>query len=100
MIFLVSLNFWMKNINVEKYFMGENVRTAQKFPMALFEGSNLVMGDRAGKDKKINKRGERLIELFHDPGLIIMNGLTKGDENGKIAVFPVSIANILYFSLF
>lgn len=40
-------------------------------------------GDRESKDKKMNSEGRRLCKFIGERGWHIMNGCTKGDEQGE-----------------
>lgn len=60
-------------IGEEQQLLDENLMTA--FPA--------ILQTRQSKDKILNSKGRRFLEYCKDKGLIILNGRTKGDEEGN-----------------
>lgn len=54
---------------------------------------------RCSEDSHVNTKGNKLLELFENFGLVILNGRTLGDEDGKITFIGNNGKSVVDFAL-
>ena len=56
---------------------------AQQHLNEIYQNNENILEKRASCDKEINSKGKHFLEFCEDENLFILNGSTKGDENGE-----------------
>lgn len=93
------LDFLSQNILNNLIIIGDlngRIGSEQNFPEGIIElTNNRLNGRRQSKDGEVNQKGQKLLSLFENNGLVILNGRAVGDTEGDFTFVGTAGSSVI-----